>query len=157
MLDPFSEAAGLQCFGASRQRAGLSTAAETPLPGPPNGPPQPHTHLLTAEQPEGMLDGRALVQQQRFELAFLDVIEGVEHYSQELRGRSRGASCWQGRDTGSQEYRTTPKWEALWPVPYSSGWSLSPTEKAATCTWFSAAGGCGCCVVPLSCPHQGWP
>lgn len=49
-------------------------------------PPQPYP--LADKQAVGVLDGSSLVQQQRLELALLDVIEGVEHHGQELQRTS---------------------------------------------------------------------
>lgn len=48
------------------------------------GPAPTLPYPLADEQAVGMLDGGSLMQQQRLELAFLDVIEGVEHHSQKL-------------------------------------------------------------------------
>lgn len=52
---------------------------EAPLHG--SAPPP---YPLADEQAVGVLDGGSLVQQQGLELAFFDVIEGVEHHGQEL-------------------------------------------------------------------------
>lgn len=44
----------------------------------------PLSYPLADKQPVGMLDGGPLVQQQRLELVLFNVVEGVEHHSQEL-------------------------------------------------------------------------
>lgn len=45
-------------------------------------------YLLADKQAVGVLDGGSLMQQQRLELALLDVTEGIEHHSQELERTS---------------------------------------------------------------------
>lgn len=67
----------LPCLGAAQ---GKGEGAGAHPSGPAPTPPYP----LADEQAVGVLDGGSLMQQQRLELAFLNVVEGVEHHSQKL-------------------------------------------------------------------------
>lgn len=73
----FVKLLALPGLGTAKAREGEQRP--TP-PGPAPTPPYP----LADEQTVGVLDGGALMQQQRLELAFLNVIEGVEHDGQKL-------------------------------------------------------------------------
>lgn len=53
---------------------------------------QPGLYLFGDQQPVRVLDGRALVQQQRLELPLLNVIESVKHNRQKLRRQEK--KCW---------------------------------------------------------------
>lgn len=77
----FLKLPALPCLGAAQ---GKKPSPASPAPTPP--------YPLADEQAVGVLDGGSLVQQQRLELAFLDVIEGVKHHGQELRGKNTETS-----------------------------------------------------------------
>lgn len=107
---PFGDTVG-QGLGSRDQPPSLAQ----PLPRYP----------LADEQAVGVLDGGSLVQQQRLELVFLDVIEGVKYHGQKLSGKSRDLAPVPGGASRTRESFSSLQ-RALFQPPQRKGLKRAP-------------------------------